>query len=204
MKAQDCKTNLVIPAAGFSTRMGTCKMFLPLSNGKSFLNHLLEQARLFPFDKIVIVTQQKQIEKVKECIPEGMENTVKTIINPFPQKERFYSVQSGIASSLTADYCFIHNSDNPFLPLDVLNMLFEKRNEADCILPRYKSKGGHPVLINRKVMTDIVSRNENEKLNEILSGYRRFSVEVTNKLILTDIDTREEYENVLLNETILI
>jgi molybdenum cofactor cytidylyltransferase len=155
---RDC--SVLILAAGFSSRMGKPKWLLELINGMTFLENLLIQFSSFGCRELAIVMNEKGIELLhqtnfKEKYP------LKISLNKYPEKERFYSIQCGL-KQIESDYVFIQNADHPFADLDLLKLLYKYRNEADYVKPVFENRGGHPILISRKVVDEIISLNIEE------------------------------------------
>lgn len=201
---KDATVALLIPAAGNSTRMGKCKMLLRMPNGKSFLENILFHAQSFCYDKIILVVQKKHLTDVSVLVPDSLKGITTILINEFPEKERLYSIKLGLSSVAEYDYCFIHNSDNPYLNVETLSHLFEHRNTADFITPTYFGKGGHPVLITNKLINVILSSDDNARLNEVLSPFTRQIVKTEDPNILTDIDSPADYTAFIQQEKLTV
>lgn len=150
---KDC--SLVILAAGFSSRMGKPKWMLELNNGKTFLENLLIQFSSFGCKEIVIVLNEKGIELIHETHLKE-KYPLKISLNKHPDKERFYSIQCGLKQISQSNFVFIQNGDNPFANLELLKLLYENRNEADYVKPVFENRGGHPILISKKIIDKII------------------------------------------------
>lgn len=187
------ETGTVILAAGNSERMGSCKFLLQLKNGKSFLKNIIDAFSGAGFQKISVVTQQKYLQDVQQAC-KGASMEIQFAVNNHPEKERFYSLQLGLRMMPDIEFCFIHNADSPFIDEAVLNSLFAHRREADVIIPEFNNKGGHPVLINRNVIDQLISLPENTILRDALMNFRRAKVRMKNRLVTVDIDTPEDYK----------
>lgn len=191
-------------AAGNSSRMGQCKFLLKLPNGKTFLENILSQTEIFPFRKTIIVTQSRHLLSLQKLFSEKFPPGLKFVFNDFPEQERFYSLQLGIKAAANADFCFVHNADNPFISKETLHLLYQNRKRADYICPRFANRGGHPILLNKQTLSYILDCPQDSKLNDVLTQKLRLNIEMADDSICVDIDTPEEYQEQLRKEMQLI
>ncbi len=184
----------VILAAGNSSRMGKCKFLLPMFNGLTFIENIIQVFTDYGITNIVVVTQDKYISDLEDvCM--SFSNKPFFVVNDSPENERFYSLQLGIKALQNSEYSFIHNADSPFIDLQTLELLSLNKNNADYICPVNDNKGGHPILINKSTMKYLLNSPMNANLKEVLSSKQKLNLLVDNKLITVDIDTPEEYKN---------
>lgn len=186
-------SSVIILAAGQSSRMGTPKFLLALPCGKTFLEEIVGQFVEFGCKGIVVVLNEAGISKVNSTQLPFPEN-VKLVLNPHPDWERFYSLQCGL-KALSLEYpVFIHNVDNPFVNLEVLEKLVSNLPGFDFAKPVFQNKGGHPVLISAKLAKAIVSeKNKKTRLNEFLGRFEGNTVEVKDGRVRVNVNTTEEY-----------
>jgi molybdenum cofactor cytidylyltransferase len=183
----------IILAAGNSSRMGKCKFLLPMFNGVTFIENIIQVFTDYGLTNIVVVTQEKYMTDLEElCI--YFPNKPFFVVNDCPENERFYSLQIGIKALENCSYSFIHNADSPFIDLKTLELLTFNKEEADYICPVYEGSGGHPILVNKSTMEHLLNFPINAILKEALSEKQKLNVLVDNKLITVDIDTPEEYK----------
>ena len=97
------------------------KPWLPLSNGSTFLEHLVDFYTGLNFKNIVVVLNQefysekwnKKIKKVEQhCL---------IVKNTQVEKGRLFSIKSGLEKLSNDDYIFIQNIDNPFIEREIIN-----------------------------------------------------------------------------------
>ncbi len=71
------------------------------------------------------------------------------------------------------------------------------------VVPTFRGKRGHPILIDRKYRKEIMTLDESEGLRVLALNHPGDvrEIETDNPLILKDIDTAEDYRNEL-NRTI--
>jgi len=187
---------LILLAAGNSTRMGQCKYLLPLLNGKTFYENIVRSFFEFGIEKIIVVTQSKYSKELKSIFKDE-EKQPYIIINHFPEKERFYSLQLGIKALDTSEYCFIHNADSPFVKQETLQQLAASKHSADYVCPVFKGKSGHPILVNKKTLHHLINCSEQNNLRDELKKLKRNNIEVRSNEIVVDIDTQDDYKNIL-------
>jgi CTP:molybdopterin cytidylyltransferase MocA len=189
--------SVIIPAAGNSSRMGKAKFALAFNNRHSFIEEIVAQYQSFGCNKIVVVFNKKGKELFDRKFPH-LNKTIISIINPEQDSERFYSLQLGLKHIQNSPFVFIHNVDNPFVKISILDKLFSHRNDAAIIKPTFKQKGGHPVLVSDKITKQII---EKEKTDLILSNFLKLfdtkKIAVNDNSILININTTDEYESLI-------
>ena len=186
---------MILLAAGNSSRMGECKFLLKTADGITFLEKQLNSALLFPFNKITVVSSLHNYARTDKVCSSLRSDKIEVIINQFPERERFYSIQCGLRHMIGFDHCFIQNADNPELKSLTLYELDSERKNADCIIPVNENKGGHPVLIGKTIIKDLLVAPENSRLDKELEKYSCKRVNVQDNSIHLNIDTPEDYKN---------
>lgn len=187
------KTALIILAAGSSTRMGTCKFLLEITNGITLLEHQLISALSFLFQKIIIVTTNKNKEEVLNICSKFNTKLIEVKINENPELERLFSLQVGLETLHNFDYCFIQNADNPYLKTNVLQMLFDNKNKANTIIPTYNNKGGHPILIDANTIALLKKAPTSSMINVEINKTNCLLLPINDESILVNIDTKKDY-----------
>ncbi len=191
--------SVIILAAGYSNRMGADKLFLKFDDKRNFFEKIIEEYINFGSNEIVLVLNEENSKLFEN--EQIIHNEKITIVkNLFPLIERFFSVQLGSRALKKSNYTFIQNIDNPFVNLDILKKLAENIENFDFIVPEYNKKGGHPILLSPKVIDNI----KNEKiykntLKEYLSGFKQKRINVKDEIILTNINTPEDYHKLFKN-----
>jgi molybdenum cofactor cytidylyltransferase len=187
--------SLLIMAGGRSERMVSPKPFLQME-GKSFIERISEGYSSFGITNIFIVLNDRFIQ----YLPEKMELSQKIIPNHHPEYGRFYSLQTGLKAMPESDFVFIHNVDNPFVEQSILKEMWIKKEPEGFVVPMYNDKGGHPILISKKIVKHILStENLVCTLRDIIRNYTRIEIEVDSEKILANINTWQEYEEQVLN-----
>ncbi len=149
--------NGLILAAGFSSRMGSFKMELDIDGISMIERTVLNMQNVC--DKVIVVSGYK-----KEIIRDLLKGYKKVDIveNIKYEMGMFSSIQAGL-KTLDCDRVFIQPGDIPFVSADVHNALLA--DIEDILIPIYKGRKGHPVLINKPVIERILKEPEDSKLN---------------------------------------
>jgi CTP:molybdopterin cytidylyltransferase MocA len=192
----------LILAAGKSERMGVSKLFLKHRNGITFIEHLVNEYQNFGCNQIVVVVNSNNEEEIRRNYSQLL-NHVEIAINPNPELGRFRSVKIGLNALKKSSNVFIHNIDNPYCEALIINVLQDNIIGFDYVVPTFKGKGGHPILIAEEIVSGIPSEVENDCiLNVFLSRFKGKRVEVNSENILININTPEEYNRFLNNSNL--
>lgn len=185
----------IILAAGLSERMGRLKMLLPYDHELTFYEKCVQTFTKWGCKNIISVVNEegyKWIERQKDSF-----RTEIIVLNRTPGRGRFSSLQMGLHEANNDAPVFIHNIDNPFITIMTLQKIYLAsigNDHYDFISPRYRGRGGHPILISWKLADAIRRAAETDiSLNVFLSGYTRRDVEVGDPGILLNINTMEDY-----------
>jgi len=190
------RISCVILSAGGSGRMGKHKALLPFGDENiTFLEKIVSTYSAPDISQIVVVVNQQLFDLIKTnklYLPEN----VSVIVNRFPEKGRFYSLQTGLKCIVDGESVFIQNVDNPFVGKAVLDLLLESRDQADVILPAFAGKTGHPVLLSPVVCKSIVSCEDPEnRIDHYLKKFSTVKLETNDAKILININTGTDYDN---------
>ncbi len=183
----------VVLAAGDSSRMGKQKLFLEFSPGVSFMDACVKAFLDFGCTELIVVVNRQVFKKltVREI---QTSSRLKIVLNNYPERGRFYSLQCGLNAVSEKAHVFFHNVDNPFVSMEVLDALANASANADVICPAFKGKRGHPVLISQKPVSDIISETDhNWVLRDFLKRYKNLSVPVSDPNILVNMNTPSDY-----------
>ncbi|MBU0474116.1 MAG: NTP transferase domain-containing protein [Bacteroidetes bacterium] len=189
----------LITAAGFSSRMGAFKPLL-LYYGKSFLVNIID--KLNPIcDKIVVVTGYKAslIETELKSLPEN--DKIQTVFNNNFKDGMFSSLQVGLNNSLDSDWILYHFIDQPNLQTKFYEDLFSQIEDSfDWIQPQFDQKSGHPILLNKRMISIISSLSKTSNLKEISSqtDIRKKYWNCNHPEILNDVDTVDNYIKLIM------
>jgi len=152
-------SSCIILAAGLSNRMGKKKPLLQFNDELTFLEKIVSVYKSWGIEKPVVVVNRDVLFKVNQLKSQWLEDC-KFVLNQYPDYGRFYSIKVGLEKVKYNSPVFIQNVDNPFVNQCILQLLFDQLAKDDFAVPVYKGKGGHPVLLSEKVITDIIAEKE--------------------------------------------
>lgn len=188
------QSSAILLSGGDSSRMGSPKALLT-KNNKTFLELLLSEYHSAGIKKIALVLNHELCDNysIQQTIKK-YQLIVQPVINPNPEKGKFYSIQLGCLAMRNSKHCFLQNIDNPFVNVQLLNTIYENKG-SDYTVPTLYNKGGHPILLTNKLIRNIINTRDTEiNFREYLKGFKRTAVSVKNKGILLNINTLEDYQ----------
>jgi len=180
-------------AAGESIRMGRHKALLRFDERNTFLEQCLAVFVAFGCENIVIVMNESLSKSIKEVQLKIPENCI-LCVNPKPSEGRFSSVLTGLQQLKCNKPLFIHNVDNPFVSLNVLEQLSSSLKESDYAVPVYEDMGGHPLLVSARLAR--ILKNEKDitiNLKSFLKEFQKQTVSVTDRKVLANINDEKNY-----------
>jgi molybdenum cofactor cytidylyltransferase len=187
----------IILAAGESKRMKVPKMLLPF-HGKTMIEKVVENVAGSEVFRTLVV-----VGSFREEVSGAISRTgVSVCYNENYRNGMLSSVKYGF-KNLPAPYdaVIVLPGDQPFIEPDVINSLIKAYRETGkgIIIPVYRKKRGHPVLISSKYRDAVDSLDENEGLRSLSVMFKEdvFEVKTSSPGILKDIDTKQDYLNEL-------
>jgi molybdenum cofactor cytidylyltransferase len=185
-------TSALILASGLSRRMQTSKAELPFDANQIFFQKITNEYLQFGCKEVVVVMNSKNYRTLKEKI--HISDKIKILINKSPEKGKFHSLKIGIAELEKAPLIFLQNIDNPFTDINLLNILYNNFDKADYIIPSFKGKGGHPVLISEKVINSVKNSEDRDiHLKKFLNQFNKIYLQTDNEKISVNINTISDY-----------
>ena len=185
----------LILAAGYSGRMGMPKAFLQFDDNQTFLEKIVSEYLAFGCKTVAVVLNKEGMKLYEKMELKHKEN-IKAILNPAPEKERFFSLQTGLKGLKSKGSVFLHNVDNPFLTQDILQDLAKAFQANSYAVPTYQNEGGHPVLLSQEIINALVETPDYEQnLRVFLEAYDQIQVPVNDANILVNINSPQEYES---------
>ncbi|MBL0356291.1 MAG: nucleotidyltransferase family protein [Chitinophagaceae bacterium] len=185
-------------AAGSSSRMGQPKMLLDF-RGKTILQHSIDEIKKLPGNQLLVVTgcyysllkeilEQQQIEFVQnEQWQEGMgtsiQKGVKYITRYYPD-----------ATSVTILVC-----DQPFISAGLFQEMREMKQQAGkgIIACTYNDTIGTPVLFDKTYFDQLALLSGPSGAKKIVQQFAEDTAMVNFPLGAVDIDTAEDYEQLI-------
>jgi molybdenum cofactor cytidylyltransferase len=183
----------IILAAGESKRMGSPKMLLPF-NGSTMIECVIANVIKSDVDEIIVVLGAEKEALIplvgkwhieycyNENYKEGMLSSVKCGVKNLP---------SGCKASL------VFQGDQPLITSNTINTVINAylSSEKGIVIPVYKNKRGHPILINMKYRNDIDKLSPDKGLRSLTYEFPAdvLEVDTDESGILKDFDTYDQY-----------
>jgi molybdenum cofactor cytidylyltransferase len=187
----------VILAAGSSSRFGEPKQLLDLG-GRPVLAHTLAAVRQTSLDPLAIVLGHAAAEIAQHVNVRD----VQTIHNPDYQSGQSSSVRAALAALADdVDAVVFILGDQPLVEPAVIDRLVSayRTEHALIVQPKYREGRGNPVLIARSFFTELAGVTGDTGARPLIQHHRDAVrlVDATEFSRPDDIDTREDYENIL-------
>lgn len=177
--------------------MGTPKALLPC-NGETFLDRLI---RLFSeVAGAPIVVLGHQADQIRSGIQRGA--AVRFVVNPDPERGMLSSLQCGLeAVPAEAEAVMFMPVDHPSIESSTLQKLtghFEAEH-APVTIPAFQGKHGHPVLIARPLIGELLALPTSAQASDVIHRYRSRTayIPVDDPAVTTDVDDRAAYAELL-------
>ena len=181
----------ILMASGFSERFGRGnKLLVPFRN-KPLARYTLELASSFDFSGgVFFITADEGVAALAADLP-----AVNVVKNPSPEKGMRESVRLGVEAAAAAAYYLFFPCDMPFLDKSTVQHMLDERRPGCIVEPRYGGKPANPCLFSAFFRDELLSLKEGETPRLIKARYRESlrSVEISDPLILTDIDDEETF-----------
>ena len=178
--------------------MGQLKFSLRFDEKFCFLEKIVDSYRQFGCSEIKIVLNNQGLELLKSFESRFIDPD-QIVLNPHPEREKFFSIQTGLKAMDQPSCVFIHQVDNPMVILTVLSSLVDNCDNGDYQVPCYKSKGGHPVLISGRVVSEICKLNEYDiNFRNFLERFKKSMLELDFPEVLFNINTPEDYKEFMM------
>ena len=178
----------VVLAAGLSTRAGQFKMELNLGD-KTLIEHSI--AGMYPVVDRVIVVGGHKIERIREIL-QGY-SKVKIVYNENFRQGMFSSVKEGLRH-VRGGCFFLLPGDYPLIGEEIYRQML--KISGDVILPIYKGRKGHPVLMRSRLIDDILRQPDTSTLRDCIRQIGYVTVEVEDEGIILDVDDLKDYHTV--------
>lgn len=181
---------MIILAAGFSTRMeGSNKLLLPY-DGKPLLLHSIENAHRYC--KAIIVVTGCQRDEIASILPQY----VKEVRNLNPERGQDSSIYTALEAS--DDDVMIVPGDLPSLTQEDFNAVEEALKEHKAVRAFHCGTPAHPVALKKEIVKELLKKRP-DKIKTYLASLPIFHLERSVNTI-KDIDTPFEY-NALISHS---
>lgn len=192
---------LIILAAGESKRMGVAKQLLKVE-GETLLKRTLRTAldtTCFPI-AVVVGANKAQI------VPELQNAPITIIDNPAWKEGMAGSIKMGLVgvymTQKEIDGVIFVTADMPYLSAEIvenLKYLAEKNEDKQIIAAKYANQLGIPALFKREIFNDLLDLKGELGAKSVIKKYQEKTLSVDFENGQYDIDTPEDYQNLLKN-----
>jgi molybdenum cofactor cytidylyltransferase len=184
----------IILAAGESKRMGSQKMLLPF-HGQTMIETVISNVKESEAGKIIVVlgSEREHLVSLAEMLD------VRYCYNDKYKDGMLSSVQCGF-DNLPADYraAMVFQGDQPLITKNVINSVIDKYLNAEngIVIPVYKKRRGHPILIDRKYHSEIGKLSPVKGLRSLAEKFSDdvLEIETDESGIMRDFDTIAQYK----------
>jgi len=187
----------VILAAGQARRMGRNKMLLPYGTSTVLETIVTEVAACPAVTDLVVVTghEPDRITALLASYP------VRCVYNSaYARAEMLVSLQVGLrALAAEVQAALVVPGDHPRLRRDTIQCVIAAYQPGALVIPSYHMKRGHPILIDRVWWEELRALPETASMRDFIRIHedRIRYVVVDTDSVLKDVDTPEEYDDLL-------
>lgn len=187
----------ILLAAGESSRMqGAFKPLLKWGK-RTVIGECVHQMRNSQLAEIFVVLGHREMEIRQTLAGSG----VQYVINEDYKQGMLSSIKAGLSLiSPNADAALIALVDQPMVSKEIIDSLIDafSAGEKGVVLPTYRGKRGHPVIVAAKYFDDIMQLDEDvpEGMRQFIAGHRNDTLEVPvdTPAVIEDIDLPDDYE----------
>jgi len=191
-------TGIIILAAGSSSRFGNTKQLLHFK-GKTLLQHTMEEAAEAGAEPVVVVTGANADEISKEIKNEKVE----IVFNKNWEQGMASGIVMGLKNAIILnkelENIIITVCDQPFVSSSLFQQLFQKQNESakHIVASAYADTIGTPALFTIKYFVALMGLTGDQGAKGLLKKHSKDLATVDFPDGYIDIDTQEDYENLL-------
>lgn len=188
------RVSAVLLAAGLSRRMGRPKQLLPLGD-KPVIQHCFDNINAAGVQEIVVVVGQDAKETIK--ILSGL--PVQIAVNNAKDSDMAGSVRVGLeALDHSCSGVLVCLADHPLATCDTMKALAvtHAKSPDKIIIPAHNGRRGHPSLFPTSILNEIFVVDTLRDIVRKDQGRVRV-VDVADEGVILDMDTPEDYEQVL-------
>jgi molybdenum cofactor cytidylyltransferase len=184
-------------ASGFSNRMGTNKLLLTYK-GKTLIENILDKIIQCGFYDIILVAQDKKILDL------GNSRGIQCVYNEKAALGQSESIKLGVVNSKEAEGYAFFTGDQPLMDVRTIKFLMDCFYKAknSIIVPIANEKRGTPVIFPNRFKAELLALRGDTGGKQIIARHMDESkfIEINSDLLLFDIDTQEDYKELLLTD----
>lgn len=191
-------TGIVILAAGASSRLGSIKQLIHF-NGKTLLQHVIDEAKHAGVNPIVVVTGAN----ANEVSTSIADSNVSIVFNKDWSKGMASGIVVGVdkMKMLNKDLekIIIAVCDQPFISAALFNQLDQIQQESGkpIVASAYENTIGTPVLFTQKYFDELFGLTGDMGAKQILKNHSEDVATVDFPKGAIDIDTQKDYERLV-------
>ena len=184
----------IIPAAGFSSRMGRFKPLLPLGDG-TVLSACIDAFQAHSINRIVVVTGRRS-----DDVAEVAENSgAVAVCNENYEQGMFSSIQTGVRTLENGiSAFFVLPVDIPLVRSETIGRLREwfRELQPSVLYPRFNGERGHPPVISHELVPAILAHDGNGGLRRVLDSFEAGAadLDVADFGTVHDLDYPADYD----------
>jgi molybdenum cofactor cytidylyltransferase len=185
----------VVLSAGESSRMGRPKALLPI-DGETFIERIVSALKRARLGKIIVVTghNAEEMRRQIDHLP------VEILVNHEYKLGQLSSLHVAIRHVLADQDCdaiLVHLVDHPYIDATLVNRMIESFYASGklIVVPRYQGKRGHPVLLSRKLFSELLDAPIEHGAKAVVNAHGADTLEMdaADEGVTIDIDTPDEY-----------
>jgi molybdenum cofactor cytidylyltransferase len=185
------KVEAIVLAAGYSSRFPGFKPLIKFGD-KTLVEKTI--SNLYDVCSHIVVVCGFRAEDIKKILIKYEKADI--VINDKYSDGMFSSILTG-AMQIKEDRFFVVPADMPLIKEETYLKLLEV-NE-DIVIPVYKNKKGHPVLMKSKVIQELIKEKKDSDFSKFIKKKSFSLLEVDDEGILVDIDTNNDLEKIITN-----
>jgi molybdenum cofactor cytidylyltransferase len=173
--------------------MGQPKLLLPYGDG-TIIEMVVRNVASSRADRAVIVLggNRREIEQKIRTV------AMKRVVNRRYKEGMFSSIRRGLSAlPASAGAAVFVLADQPDVPTSVIDLLIEayRREKKGIVLPVFRKKRGHPLLLDLKYRREIEALSPDIGLRGLLRKHPDdiLEVRVSSPAVLKDIDDPDDY-----------
>lgn len=188
------KTGAVIAAANLSPRMNSAKPLLQLC-GSSIIKTAINTLQSAGIQEVAVVTGNEAELLGKQLSAAGATCLYNS---EYASKDMFYSVSLGLNYIMDrCDRAFLLPADIPLFSVQSLFVMlgYMDCNACDILIPSYKGKPVHPILLKCGAIPELTSYHCSNGLREAIEFYpgQKAAIELDDLGLMLDADKPEDY-----------
>ena len=182
----------IVLAAGLSRRMKKFKPLLPFGD-QTVIERTIQYLRSAGVQTIVVVIGHRGADVRKVLINED----VSYVLNEKPESPMAESIKLGVAAvPASAGAILITPVDHAAVAPETVTALIENwQSGARLVIPTWRDRGGHPVLIDRAFRAELLRSDLAKGLRSFFEIHKSEVVRlpVSSPFVVRDMDTWEDY-----------